>query len=69
MFPVTIRYIDGQYRKGGQAVRAADPKQIRELEKTARKTIDLLHRGIRFTPTQPDIIRIEKMMMEELEKE
>ncbi|MBR9952978.1 hypothetical protein KE531_04970 [Eubacteriaceae bacterium Marseille-Q4139] len=66
---MTIRYIDGQYRKGGQAVRVADPKQIRELEKTARKTIDLLHRGIRFTPTQPDIIRIEKMMMEELEKE
>ena len=66
MFPATARYIDGQYIKGGQAVRIADPKLILELEKTARKIIGLLHRGIRFTPTQPDVIRIERLMIEEL---
>lgn len=67
MFPVTARYIDGQYIKGGQPVRIADPKLIQELEKNAKKIIDLLHRGVRFTPTQPDIIRIEKIMLEELQ--
>ena len=66
MFPAAARYIDGQYIKGGQAVRIADPKLILELEKTARKIIGLLHRGIRFTPTQPDVIRIERLMIEEL---
>ncbi len=66
MFPVTAGYIDGQYIKGGQPVRISDPRLIQELEKNARKIIKLLHRGIRFTPTQPDIIRIEKIMLEEL---
>lgn len=36
MFPVIAMYIDGQYIKGGQLVRIADPKLIRELEKNAR---------------------------------
>lgn len=67
MFPVIARYIDGQYIKGGQPVKIADPKLIRELEKNAKKIINLLHRGVRFTPTQPDIIQIEKAMLEELQ--
>ena len=66
MFPVIERYIDGPYIKGGQPVRIADPKLIQELEKNAKKIINLLHRGVRFTPTQPDIVKIEKMMIEEL---
>ena len=66
MFPVISKYIDGQYIKGGQPVRIADPKLIQELEKNARKVINLLHRGVRFTPTQPNIIKIEKIMLEEL---
>lgn len=66
MFPITEHYLDGTYIKGGQPVRIADPKRIAELEKTARKIIILLHRGVRFTPTQPDAIKIEKQMMEEL---
>jgi hypothetical protein len=37
------------------------------LEKNARKIINLLHRGVRFTPTQPDIIKIERFMLGELQ--
>ena len=69
MFPATAQYIVGQYIKGGQAVRIANPKLIQELEKNAHKIIRLLHKGVRFTPTQPDVIRIEKLMLEELKKE
>lgn len=47
-------------------MRIADPKLIQELEKTARKVIILIRRGVRFTPTQPDVIRIEQIMLEEL---
>lgn len=65
MFPTTAAYIDSPYIKGGQPVRIADPKLIQELEKTARKVITLLHRGVRFTPTQPDVNRIEKIMLDE----
>lgn len=67
MFPVTYRYIDGQYIKGGQLVRIADPKLVLEMEKNAKKIINLLRRGIRFTPTQPDVMKIERLMLEELE--
>lgn len=65
MFPVTAEYIDGQYIRRGEPVRIADPKLIQELEKTARKVINILHRGVRFTPAQPDINRIEQLMLEE----
>lgn len=68
MFPIIERYIESQYIKGGQPVRIADPKQIQELEKTARKVINLLHNGVRFTPTQPDVKRIERLMLEESKK-
>lgn len=68
MFPVTAAYIEGQYIKGGQPVRIVDPKLIGELEKNSRKIINLLHKGVRFMPTQPDVIRIEKIMLEELQK-
>ena len=68
MFPTTAQYIVGQYIKGGQTVRIANPKLIQELEKNAHKIIRLLHKGVRFTPTQPDVIRIEKLMLEELKK-
>lgn len=69
MFPAAAKYIDGQYIKGGQPVRIADPKLIRELEKNAKKIINLLRRGVRFTPTQPDVIKIETMMLGEVEEQ
>lgn len=65
MFPVTASYISGQYIKGGQPVKITDQKRIHELEKNAHKIILLLHKGIRFTPTQPDILKIEQIMLEE----
>lgn len=68
MFPVIAAYIDGPYIKGGQPVRIADQKIIQAMKKNAKKIINLLHRGVRFTPTQPDVMRIEKIMLEELQK-
>jgi len=64
MFPTSARYIKEQYVRGGQAVYIADPKVVDELEKTAGKIISLLKRGVQFTPTQPNIHAIEKLMME-----
>jgi len=66
MFPVTAAYIKEPYIRGGQPYYIADPKIVLELEKTAKKVITLLRRGVRFTPTQPDANRIERLMIEEL---
>jgi predicted acetyltransferase len=67
MFPINKNYIKEQYIRGGQAVFISNPNLVRELEKTAKKIINLLRRGIRFTPTQPNIIFIENMMKNELD--
>jgi hypothetical protein len=66
MFPVAAHYIEAPYIRGGQAVRIADPKVIADLEKNAKKVLSLLRHGVRFTPTQPDVFRIEGLMLEEL---
>ena len=68
MFPTSARYIKEQYIRGGQAVYIADPKPVAELEKTAKKIINILKRGVRFTPTQPNITFIQRLMREELEE-
>lgn len=66
MFPVTRKYIEGLYVKRGQVVKISNPNQISGLEKTAKKICKILHKGVRFTPTQPDVLRIERIMLEEL---
>jgi len=65
MFPTSAHYIKEQYIRGGQAVYIADPKVVAELGRTAKKIINLLKRGVRFTPTQPDVLVIEKQMQQE----
>ena len=67
MFPITEKYIQAPYIRGGQIVRVVDPKLLQDLESNAKTVISLLRRGTRFTPTQRDILRIEKIMLTELE--
>ena len=59
---------DRPYIRNGQLVYVSDPKVKLDIEKTARKIIKLLRRGIRFTPTQPDVNRIERIMAAELQQ-
>ncbi len=66
MFPTTEKYIFDEYIKGGKSVRVSNPNDIASLEKAAAKTIRMIHKGVKFTPTQPDALRIEKMMIDEL---
>lgn len=66
MFPVTESYITNQYIRGGQPVRIADTSIVADIERSARRVAILLRQGVKFTPTQPDILRIEKLMLDEL---
>ena len=68
MFPSTESYITNQYIRGGQAVRIADVNVVADIERSARRVVILLKRGVHFTPTQPDVLKIEKMMLEELNR-
>ena len=51
------------YVRGNQPVYIANPKTIALLEKNAAKVVKLIRRGVRFTPTQPDALRIEELML------
>lgn len=65
MFPVKQKFIDSQYIKGNQAVRITNPKLIKDIEDDAKQVIEMFHRGVKFTPTQPDVLRIEQLMLNE----
>lgn len=66
MFPILEKYIECPYIKGGQHVGLYDPSKIEELEKAGKKVIKLIKRGIKFTPTQPDVLKIMNLMLGEL---
>jgi hypothetical protein len=69
MFPIIEKYIKNPYIKQDVYMEIKDPKKITAIENNARTIIKLMRHGIRFTPTQPDIIRIEKLMIAELQKD
>ena len=69
MFPIIEKYIENPYIKQNTFMEIRDPKKISAIEKNAKEIIKLIRHGIKFTPTQPDSVRIEKIMIEELKKE
>lgn len=69
MFPVLEKYIESPYKKQNAFMEIKGPKKISAIEKNAKKIIKLIRHGIKFTPTQPDIIKVEELMLYELEKD
>lgn len=69
MFPATAEYVLEPYMKSGMPVYIESQKVVAELKRTAKEIRNKLRIGIRFTPTQPDVIRIEQLMLEELQRQ
>lgn len=65
MFPIAEKYISNEYIKGGHSVKISDPDTVSMLEKTASKIVRMIRKGVKFTPTQPNAVRIEKIMLDE----
>ena len=55
MFPITEKYIERKYTIFGEYLRVTSQHTVREIDKKARKVLGMLKRGVRFTPTQPNI--------------
>ena len=66
MFPITEKYIKNPYIKQNVFMEIKDPKKLSAIEDNAKDIIKLMRHGVKFTPTQPDSIRIETLMIEEL---
>lgn len=64
MFPITEEYIEREYTIAGNHLMLTSEHTVKEIEQKARKVIGMLKRGIKFTPTQPDVMAIlEKLRM------
>lgn len=66
MFPIREKYIVGRYFRAGMPVLVANPETVEIIERQANRVITFIRRGIHFFPDQPDAMRIEKLMLEEL---
>lgn len=58
MFPIKEEYIEREYTIAGNHLKVTSEHSALEIEKKARKVMNMLKRGIKFTPTQPDIVNI-----------
>lgn len=63
MFPITDEYIEREYTIAGNHLMLTSEHTAREVEQKARKVIGMLKRGIKFTPTQPDVMAIMKKLV------
>lgn len=63
MFPITEDYISAEYTIGGNHLMLTSDREAAIILRKARRTINMIHRGIRFTPTQPDVLKIEAALL------
>jgi hypothetical protein len=62
IFPITDEYIERPYTICGNHLRVTSEHLAKEIDKKAKKVINMLKKGVRFTPTQPNIIEIIKKL-------
>ena len=66
MFPITEEYIEREYTIGGNHLMLTSEHTANEIEQKARKVMGMLKRGVKFTPTQPDVMAILKKLKERI---
>ena len=67
MFPITEEYIEREYTIAGNHLMLTSEHTAREIEQKARKVMGMLKRGIKFTPTQPDVMAILEKLRRKLD--
>jgi hypothetical protein len=63
MFPITEKYIEREYTIAGNHLMLTSEHTVKEIEHKARKVMGMLKRGVKFTPTQPDVMVILKKLL------
>lgn len=58
MFPISEEYIEREYTIAGNRLMLTSEHTAKEIEQKARKVIGMLKHGIKFTPTQRDVMTI-----------
>jgi|GEM_PF-124080 len=65
MFPISENYIDSEQIRQKVHISIGNTKKVAEFEKNAKKVIKILKHGGKFTPTQPNVNKIEKLLLTE----
>ena len=63
MFPVTKNYVLREYTFCGNHLRVTSDHLALLIERKAKIILGLLRRGYRFSPTQPDVLKIEQALL------
>ncbi len=58
IFPITEEYIEREYTIAGNHLMLTSEHAVKAIEHKARKVIGMIKRGVKFMPTQPDIMVI-----------
>lgn len=58
MFPITEKYIEREYTIAGNHLMLTSEHTAKVIEQKARKVLGMLKRGVKFVPTQPDVLSI-----------
>ncbi len=67
MFPITKEYVQNEFNINQIPYKLADERDINIVEKKAKK-IQMFHeRGIKLLPTQPDVKKIEKELIDHID--
>ena len=64
IFPITEKYREREYTIAGNHLMLTKKHSVKEIERKARKVIGMLKRGVKFTPSQPNVIKILKTLRE-----
>ncbi len=62
IFPVTEKYIVRKYTIAGNHLRITSEHLAKIIVQKSRRTIGMIRKGIKFTPTQPDVLKIEQLL-------
>ena len=66
MFPITEKYIEREYTIAGNHLMLTSEHTAKVIEQKARKVLGMLKSGVKFMPTQPDVLSIlEKLKQQE----
>ncbi len=60
MFPITEAYVEREYTIAGNHLMLTSEHTVKDIEQKARKVVGMLKRGVKFTPTQPDVMKMIK---------
>ena len=58
MFPITDEYIEREYTIAGNHLMLTSEHVAKTIDQKARKVLGMLKNGVKFTPTQPDVMAI-----------